>query len=481
MTQSVTLAPRIRAIPGATGPGAVLALGRFAAGLQHTPPPAGVAAELRLRVVDTVAAQLHGVQAGHAGMLLQVLDAPGPVPVWGTPHGRTLRDAVTINAAVSHATYFEDGSRFTGGHPGSAVIPATLLLAAERGVSGARFLAAIAVGYEVFLRLGRAVYPAVVRRGFQSTAVLAAPATAAAAAVLLGLDAGQSAHAIAIACSQGAGLKEALRCVDSQPLQVGRSSEGGLLAARMAAAGATGSPDILEKGFLSGFGGANDDTGENTRRASLTEQLGTRWSLGETYVKLHGGCRGNHAPVDAALSLTARHGVGADAIARIDVAVDSVTRAAAIEPPADAAEAQSSIGFSIAVALVHGDVSPPRFAAGVLAEPAVQALLARIHVTADPALDEGYPLTRPASVRFTLVDGRVLAQRLDFARGEPEMPLDTGHMLRKYDAIAPSLLGCRHAESLRERLLALPELPEGALSALLPLLAAPALLDRSIA
>lgn len=463
-----------------TGEGAVLAFGRFVAGLRHTPPPAEVADELRLRVIDTVAAQLHGVRSGHEAILLQVLDAPGPMPVWGTPHGRALRDAVTTNAALAHATYFEDGSRFTGGHPGSAVIPAALLLASERGVGGARLVAAIAAGYEVFLRLGRAVYPAVVRRGFQSTAILAAPATAAAAAVLLGLDEVQSAHAIAIACSQGAGLKEALRCVDSQPLQVGRSSEGGLLAARMAELGVTGSPDILEKGFLRGFGGKGDEAEWGARQAQeLTDGLGTRWSLDETYVKLHGGCRGNHAPVDAALLLAARHGVVPEAIARIDVAVDSVTRAAAIEPPANAAEAQSSIGFSIAVALCHGDVSPPRFEAAVLADPAVHSLLARIHVTADPTLDAGYPLTRPATVRLTLADGRVLAQRLDFARGEPELPLDVGHVLRKYDAIAPLLLGLQRAGALREGLLALPELPASAVSELLALLAAPAFLPST--
>jgi 2-methylcitrate dehydratase PrpD len=441
--------------------GAVLALGRFAAGLRHEPPPAAVAGELLLRVVDTVAAQLHGVRGGHARLLLQVLDAPGAVPVWGTAERRGLRDAVTLNAALAHATYFEDGSRFTGGHPGSAVIPAALLLASERGASGALLIAAIAAGYEVFLRLGRALYPATVRRGFQSTAILAAPASAAAASVLLGLDATQAAHAIAIACSQAAGLKEALRCVDSQPLQVGRSSEGGLLAARMAAVGATGSPEILEKGYLRGFAGEAEAAAHG-----LLDGLGERWSLAETYVKLHGGCRGNHAPVDAAMALVARHRLAPADITRIDVAVDTVTRAAAIEPPQDAAEAQSSIGFSVAVALLQADLSPSRFDAATLADGAVQALMRRIHVAADAALDAGYPHTRAAVVRLNLHDGRTLEQRLDFARGEPELPLEADHIVRKFNAIAPAVLGVRQAAALEARLLSLDRAPAGALAAL---------------
>ncbi len=456
-------------VVAATEPGTVLALGRFAARLRQTPPPTAITEVLRLRVLDTVAAQLHGVRGGHGRLLLQVLDAPGYLPVWGTGERRSLRDAVAANAALAHATYFEDGSRFTGGHPASAVIPAALLLAMERGAGGAQLLAAIAAGYEVFLRLGRALYPATVRRGFQSTAILAAPATAAAAAVLLELDACQAAHAIAIACSQGAGLKEALRCVDSQPLQVGRSSEGGLVAARMAARGATGSPDILEKGYLRGFAGE----AEAAAAATLVEGLGERWGLDETYVKLHGGCRGNHAPVDAALELSARHGVATEHIARIHVAVDSVTRAAAIEPPANGAEAQSSIGFSIAAALLHGDAAPPRFSDAGLDDTRVRSLMQRITVEAAPALDAGYPATRPTVVRFTLGDGRTLSQRLDFARGEPESPLDAGHIVRKYDAIAAALLGPAQAAALRESLLALPTAAPGALDTLRALLALP--------
>src|SRR5690606_15559441 len=146
---------------------------------------------------------------------------------------------------------------------------------------------AIAAGYEVFLRLGAAIYPSTVRRGFQSTAVLAAPATAAAAAVLLDLPAERAVHAIAIACSHGAGLKEALKAADSQPLQVGRSSEGGLLAALYAAQGATGAPAIIEQGFLRAYA-------DEARAAPVGEGLGRRWHIGQTYLKAHGGCRGNH-------------------------------------------------------------------------------------------------------------------------------------------------------------------------------------------
>ncbi|OZI18363.1 hypothetical protein CAL26_11580 [Bordetella genomosp. 9] len=433
-------------------------LGGFVARTRYDELPTHVADAVKLRMLDLLAASCAGVLAGNHDGPMRLLADPGVCAIWGTPQRRSLRDAVIVNSAVSHSTYFEDGSRYTGGHPSSAVIPAALTLAAARGASGRVLVAAIANGYEVFLRLGRAIYPATVRRGFQSTAILAAPATAAAVATLLALSAEQATHAVAIACSHGAGLKAALKSADSQPLQVGRSSEGGLLAALYAAQGATGAADIFETGFLPAFGadmaaaagaggpsaaGAASGTAAATAAAQSAAMaargLGERWSIDETYLKAHGGCRGNHAPVDAAAA--AMHGVDPSRVARIDVRVDTVTRAAAIEPPKDADQAQFSIAFSIAVMLVTGDATPVRYTGAMLADERVRRLMARTTVTADPALDAGYPERRPALVTITLADGRELRHALDQARGEPENPMSRDDIARKFETMAAPIFG----------------------------------------
>ncbi|WP_144631052.1 MmgE/PrpD family protein [Bordetella genomosp. 13] len=436
----------------AQAPALAARLGRFAASLRTSDVPAGVADAVTLRVLDVLAAAATGVRAGtHVG-LLGLLPGDGPIAIWGTGAARGLRDGALINSALAHSTYFEDGSRYTGGHPSSAVIPAAMALAQARGASGARLVAAIAAGYEVFLRLGRAIYPSTVQRGFQSTAILAAPATAAAAAVLLELDDTQAAHAIAIACSHGAGLKEALKSADSQPLQVGRSSEGGLLSALYAAQGARGAPAVIEQGFLKAFA-------QDAQAAPVAEALGQRWHIDETYLKAHGGCRGNHAPVDAVADLARGHALRANQIESIDVRVDTVTLAAAIEAPRDGDQAQFSIGFSIAVMLCAGDATPARYTDAMLADPAVRALMARIRVRADAALDEGYPLRRGAVAVVRTTDGRVLEQSLDHARGEPENPMPRAEVQRKFELAAGPVYGAA-TPRLRDLVLSLPSLPE---------------------
>lgn len=425
-------------------------LGQFVAGVHFEHLPADVIDAVRLRVLDLLAAAATGVQQGNHLGLLSLLPGDGPIGIWGTAAARSLRDAAIINSAVSHSTYFEDGSRYTGGHPSSALIPATMALAQARGARGAEVVAAIAAGYEVFLRLGRAIYPSTVRRGFQSTAILAAPATAAAAAVLLRLSAQQAADAIAIACCHGAGLKEALKSADSQPLQVGRSSEGGLLSALYAEQGAHGAPQVIEHGFLKGYA-------QDAEAQAIAEGLGELWQIGQTYLKAHGGCRGNHAPVDTAALLLAQHGLSLEQIADMDVRVDTVTLAAAIEPPRNGDQAQFSIAFSIAVRLLMGDAMPLRYTDAKLADGRVQALMRRIQVRADTALDEGYPDRRGSVITVRTTDGRVLEASLDRALGEPENPMSQADVERKFDLTAGALYG-PSAHRMRDMVLALPSL-----------------------
>ena len=413
--------------------------GRFAANTHYTDLPSDVVAGAKIRMLDVVAATCAAIQLGKERDLLRMLDTAGPVSVWGSSHTRSMRDAVIINTASAHACYFEDGSRYTGGHPASAVIPGVIALAQGREISGQALLTSIVVGYELFLRLGRAIYPSTVRRGFQSTSILAAPASAASAAKLLSLNEQQASDAIGIACSHGAGLKEALKSADSQPFQVGRSAEGGVLSALYAQLGVHGAPEIFEQGFLKAFS-------QDPQLQELDTDLGSRWSLEETYLKIHGGCRGNHAPVDATALLIQQNIFKIEDIEHIEAYVDSVTYAAAIEPPLSGEDAQFSIGFSIAVRLLKGDALPARYSMQTLMEPTVRSLIQRIRVTPSTDLDIGYPDRRPTLIMIQLRDGRRLEQQLDHAKGEPENPTSIEDIQKKYRDLAIPVFGSAAAQ-----------------------------------
>lgn len=414
-------------------------LGEFCARLDFAAIPADVVDAVKLRVLDTIGAGLAGVELGNHVRLLALLESKGTAGVWGETLTLSAREAALVNAFAVHSTYLEDGSRFTGGHPSSVVIPAVIADAQVRHASGRDVIAAIVAGYEVFLRLGRAIYPACVNRGFQSTAVLGAVSSAAAIARLRGLAPDAAANAIAIGANLGSGHKEALKASGSQPIQVARSCEGGIVAATLAGAGEAGAPLILEKGFLPGFGAAVDAAG-------IVAGLGSDYRIAETYLKRHAGCRGNHAPLDATLELIAREKIRASDVARVRVAVDSVTRAAAIEPPANGEQAQFSIAFSVALAFVEGNGSIFHYTNAKLADEGVHAMMERIEVGVDQALDTNYPDERGSTVEVTMADGRVLRHTVPNARGEPEWPLTARDVEEKFAALAAPRLGERASE-----------------------------------
>lgn len=411
------------------------AFGAFIADLNFDKLSTDIKEAIKLRILDTIGVGIAGAQLGLNRPAISLFEAANPCnQVWGTPYLGSAREAALANSYASHATYLEDGSRFTGGHPSSVLIPAIFAQAESTGLSGSQLIVAAVAGYEVFLRLGRDLYPANVNRGFQPTAVLAAVSAAAAMAKLLGLSAQQSGHCVAIAANLGVGMKEALKCSASQPLQVARGCEAGMIAAKLAASGLQGAQHIFEKGFLPGFGGSAETS-------TALDGLGKQYRIHETYLKRHAGCRGNHAPLDVALELVANKQIKLDQIQRVRVAVDTVTLAASIEDPQNGEQTQFSIGFSIAVALAYGNASLYQYNDQRLAEPAIQALMARIEVCADTRLDAAYPEKRAATIEIELLNGSRYQHAIDNARGEPEWPLNTPEMIDKFFAYASPCLG----------------------------------------
>lgn len=430
-------------------------LGRFVASTRYETLPEDVVAAVKLRILDIFAAGLVGAKLGAHRSLLRILDGAPQASVWGEDRKLALRDAVIVNAFLAHTAYLDDGSRYTGGHPSSAVTPAACAYAEHSHASGQALIAAVAVGYEVFLRLGRAIYPATVNRGFQSTAVLGAVSSAAACASLAAFDAAMAKNALAIACSLGVGLKEALKCSASQPLQVGRSCEAGVLAALYARVGAQGADSIVEQGFLPAFSG-------NALSAPITEGLGTRYSIAETYIKVHGGCRGNHAPVDVVQDLMRDHAITLDAIASVRVEVDSVTYAAEIHEPRDGNQAQFSVAFAVAVALIKGNASVFQYTDANVADERVRALMRKIQVEVNSELDRGYPDQRGAIAEIVLVDGQRYGGRIANAKGEPECPLSSEEVQHKFDTLAGEVVGGARAARIRECVLGLERIEDTA-------------------
>lgn len=370
-------------------------------------------------------------------------------PVIGTGLRARPDHAALANGAAAHALELDDTHLPSSTHPGAAVLPAALAAAslARTGgppVSGGVLAAAVVAGYEVTARVGMALRPEEhYGRGFHPTATCGAFGAAAAAARCLGLDAAATLAALGIAGSQAAGSHE-YHAGDAwtKRLHPGLAARAGLVSALLAQEGFVAPRTILEgrDGFLRAGSGRPDPE-------ALVRGLGQDPAILATSLKPHACCRHMHGPIDALLALRRAHGLTPEQVEQVTVELTGVAMAAIAEPaavksrPRTVQEAQFSMAFGAAVALVHGRASPAEFTPARLADPAVLALLPRVRCVHRPELDPLYPRLWPAVVRVETRGGQVVEQRVETAMGDPSHPLTRTEVEAKFRGAAARAWG----------------------------------------
>lgn len=423
---------------------------RYAVAFADQAVPDGVMHHAKRAVVDWYASVYPGVSREPVRILEEALaddlDRGSARLILG--RAATARAAAMINSAAAHAAEVDDSFRDAMYHPGAATIAAALAAAHAAGSSGREFLRAVILGYEVSTRIGVAL-----GRGhykyWHNTGTVGTFGAAAAAGYLLRLAETQFAHALATAATFAAGLQQAFRMDSmSKPLHPGRAAEGGLLAAQLASHGITGSLDVLDGD--AGFGVAMS-TGVDWSQVGAT--LGRDFHITRTTFKNHVGCGHSFPSIDGALELQSRHGFRADEVESVRIGTyKPALDIACYSRPATVNEAQFSIPYVVATALVHGSVRMAAYSQERLQEPATRALLERIHVAVDPELDAGFPGRRAARVEIVLRDGRRLSHLQPNRKGDPELPLTDTDLEGKLVEFAAPVIGADAARALAARL-----------------------------
>jgi 2-methylcitrate dehydratase PrpD len=348
----------------------------------------------------------------------------GPATVVGDADGAPPAMAAFANGAVSHGIELDDTHSGSSTHPGSVIIPTALAVAEREHSSGLAFLDAVVAGYELMTRVGRAGHPAALYdRGFHPTAVTGVFGAALAAAKLRELDLGETVNAVGIAGSFAAGNLEYLADGTlSKRIQPGIAAQAGVTAAALAARGYTGPRTILEgeNGFLDGY-----SDGASVDRLFATQDDGVEFEIARTGIKPHACCRYNQTPIDAVLAIAEEHDVAPADVASITVGVVDAALGIVAEPrdekvrPRTSTDAQFSLPYSVAIALVEGQAFFEQYREPFLSDERVLALADRVHVEHDPSLDEAYPDKWGARVEVTTEAGETYASTFENCLGDP--------------------------------------------------------------
>ena len=364
----------------------------------------------------------------------------------------TIRAAALINGTAAHTVEVDDIFRDGIYHPGAPTIAAALALAQARGSSGAQFLRAVVVGYEISTRIGAAMGRAHYRY-WHNTGTIGCFGAAAAGAELLQLDKEKFSHALATVATFSAGLQQAFRKDSmSKPLHAGRAAEAGVTAALAAAEGVTGSLDVIEGeagyGRAMGYG----DAGAPDWNQALAG-LGREFNITRMTFKNHACCGHTFAAIDGALELKKKMHLRAAEIERVRVRTYRAgLEVAHYEEPRTPAEARFSMKYVVATALTHGSVRLAAFEPEALQDKATRNLMKHIDVVLDPELDASFPRQRAARVAIEARGGRHEEVLQPTRKGDPDLPLTDAELESKFVELAAPVLGEAPARKLLERL-----------------------------
>lgn len=420
-------------------------LAEMAASTSFRDLPDEVVAETERSVMDWLGSALAGSLERPAKAVRRVAASLGKSDEATVfPAGRLSAAAAALaNGAASHILEFDDVHKGATLHPAAAIIPAALATAEREHANGEAFLLAVALGYEIALRIGEAVNPSHYRF-WHPTGTVATFGAAIAAGSLLKLDAARMLDALGSAGTQAAGLWEFnADGAMSKHLHPGKAAFNGILSADLAKSGFTGAIRILEgeRGFFRATSANYDPT-------EITDDLGTKWKIRENCYKVHCCCGHTHTAIDAALKLRSQLGWSGDEAIEQVSELNVYTYGPGFEivkemNPRSSYRAKFSLAYVTAAALAEGCVgldqfSPERFSESGVVKANIATLLPRVRVTVTDDLTAMYPAAWPARVRLKLKDGQVFHGGEDFPRGNPENPVTTGELQEKFRSlIAP--------------------------------------------
>jgi len=345
--------------------------------------------------------------------------------------------AATVIGFCGHFDDYDDTHLETVIHPGAATLGALYPLAVLAGSDGTSALKAMALGVESQLRVGIAMSPSHYDLGWHITGTCGVVGAAVAAGVLLGADLAAQAAAIELAVNAAVGHREAFG-TPVKPFHAGKAAANGLLAALLVAAGAEGSPGVLERegGY---FHALSDLWSAEVLSPADVER---RWALlDNTYKPFPCGIVA-HPAIEAAIGLHELLGPEPDgevAAVRVDcnpLVVELMGRPSA----ATGLEARFCALHGVACGLLFGRAGLAEFSDALASDPVVDALRRRATLAPDEAVGR-----ESARVTVTLAGGAERSVEVAVASGSSGRPLTDQQLLDKFTALVEPVLPGRAA------------------------------------
>lgn len=362
---------------------ALTRLARWGAALSLDEVPETVRRQAVNQVLSTLGAVYSGFTSDLGPPLAAALApaAPGAARVIPTGAPATPAHAAFQMAAWSMVLDYDDV--MLGGHTGHSSVLVPLAFAAAEGRSGGDLVLAQVVANEIAARINMVC--AVGSTRGQMATHLHLLAAAAARAKLAGFDAGRFAAALGFALSYPArALFPAFLGSDAKVMAAAWPLRMGLESVEAVAAGLTAPADVLD-----------DPRGLFATLAAVPVReflggLGERWHTATNSFKVYPACGYLAAVLDATLEIVRQHRPAAAEVAAVEVSASIFTygmdahSAPYLDGPRSPLAALTfSTPYTVACALVAGELGPEQLTRRWRRDPRVWELAARVRVRHD--------------------------------------------------------------------------------------------------
>src|SRR5437762_1266623 len=367
-------------------------------------------------ILDTVAAMISGAELPPGKFAIQFARAYKGEKIATVAASNVVCgpiEAALANGMLAHSDETDDTHSFSQSHPGCSVVPAALATGEQFGTDGMRFLRAVALGYDigprVTITLGRLPYMVASHRS--THAISGIFGSAAAAGCSANLNAQQMRWLLSFTAQQASGLASWQRDTDHIEKAFdfgGMPARGGVTAALLVQAGATGVDDVLSgaDNFFQAFGTMN-------KPELLVEKLGERYEVIRTSFKKWTVGAPIQAALDALENIFKKNRFDADQVKQVLVKV--ATNEAAIvnnrEIPDICLQHLTAVMLIDKTLTFKSAHDKPR-----MQDPAVLKLRAKVQLIPDEELERRMP-QREGTVDILMEDGKKISEHVAAVRG----------------------------------------------------------------
>ncbi|MDP2968567.1 MAG: MmgE/PrpD family protein [Deltaproteobacteria bacterium] len=412
-------------------------LAKFCSELKFRQLPEEVVDRVKYLFLDFIGVAIRGARSESSKSMYRFARemGRGKGVIIGTKDKAPHLYSALANGTAGHAIEMDDVNNEASLHPGVVIFPTALATSEMAGASGKDFIEAVVLGYEVMIRLGKAIGPEnSYQRGFHPTGTCGIFGASVTASKLMGLKKDEMLSAMGIAGSQAAGSMEYLaQGAWTKRFHAGWAAHSGMIAALLARKGFRGPTSIIEgrDGFLHAYSNGADES-------KVLEGIGSGFEILRTSVKPHACCRYMQPPIDGVLKIVKENDLLPDQVEKIRVGILKAGAHLIAEPaekkysPQSVVDAQFSMPFGAAVAILHRRAGLEEFQPSVIRSEEVKRMMKRVECLVDPDLDRTFPKQWCATAEVFTKDGKRYFTKIEYCKGDPENPLSWEELIEKF-------------------------------------------------